>query len=335
MSRWTAALVLLVGACASASSPTVRWPLQPALQAYPFALTGTPVPLDASDPARMRAGALAYAGGLVLSAERGTSRFGGLSGMDVGPNGQLVAVTDSGDLVRFALRLDGSGRLVGVADADIRPLRNTDGGPLQGKEEADAEGLVVAPDGGLLVTFERTHRALAYADPAATPSPAPAPPAAGLPENAGWEGLAVLADGTRLFAAETGRLWSCRAARCDETRLEQDFGAEFQPTGLDGAPEGGAGAPAYATFRAFDPLRGMRAVVARLDPASDGRAWRATELARLAPPLTADNFESVVALPSPAVTGGVRLYVLSDDNFSDDQRTLLLAFDYAPGEARR
>jgi hypothetical protein len=42
--------------------------------------------------------------------------------------------------------------------------------------------------------------------------------------------------------------------------------------------------------------------------------------------LTVDNLEGVAAVPRP---GGVtRFYLVSDDNASPQQRTLLLAFDW-------
>ena len=46
----------------------------------------------------------------------------------------------------------------------------------------------------------------------------------------------------------------------------------------------------------------------------------------LARPLTVDNFEGLAAVPAP--DGGVRFYLISDDNFSPSQRTLQLAFDW-------
>ena len=49
------------------------------------------------------------------------------------------------------------------------------------------------------------------------------------------------------------------------------------------------------------------------------------ELATWTAPATVDNFEGIAAVRRP--DGGVRLYILSDDNFNPGQRTLLLAFD--------
>ena len=48
----------------------------------------------------------------------------------------------------------------------------------------------------------------------------------------------------------------------------------------------------------------------------------------MAPPLTVDNFEGIAVVPR--ATGGIRLYLVSDDNGSATQRTYLLAFDWQP-----
>ena len=48
----------------------------------------------------------------------------------------------------------------------------------------------------------------------------------------------------------------------------------------------------------------------------------------MTPPMSVDNYEGVTVVPKG--NGGWRLYLLSDDNFSPTQRTLLLAFDWMP-----
>ncbi|HXI02836.1 MAG TPA: hypothetical protein VNI57_06620 [Candidatus Saccharimonadales bacterium] len=50
----------------------------------------------------------------------------------------------------------------------------------------------------------------------------------------------------------------------------------------------------------------------------------------LARPLTVGNFEGIAALPGKS--GRLRFYLISDDNASSRQRTLLLAFDWPPTE---
>ena len=82
------------------------------------------------------------------------------------------------------------------------------------------------------------------------------------------------------------------------------------------------GATAYL-FRAFDPLRGVRSILRVVG--EHGETVAHLDLAR---PYTIDNFEGVDAVPLAG--GGIRFYLVSDDNFSSSQRTLLLAFDWRP-----
>ena len=48
---------------------------------------------------------------------------------------------------------------------------------------------------------------------------------------------------------------------------------------------------------------------------------------------TVDNLEGLAALPQR--DGSIRFYLISDDNFSKLQRTLLLAFDWRPHQGRQ
>ena len=74
-------------------------------------------------------------------------------------------------------------------------------------------------------------------------------------------------------------------------------------------------------LRAWDPVRGNRVTLTLQDS-------KGAEVARmdLAKPLTIDNFEGLAAVPGP--NGAIRFYLISDDNFSSSQRTLLVAFDF-------
>jgi hypothetical protein len=73
---------------------------------------------------------------------------------------------------------------------------------------------------------------------------------------------------------------------------------------------------------------GVRTRITRIAANSlNSNELRVTEWARFAPPMRLDNFEAIAAARAPG--GGLRIYILSDDNFSDQQRTLLYAFDAA------
>jgi len=80
--------------------------------------------------------------------------------------------------------------------------------------------------------------------------------------------------------------------------------------------------------RFFAPLIGVRVYIRRVTQASIAAGqWDGEAFAELAPPLALDNFEGLAAVKRD---GGARLYVVSDDNFNRNQKTLLYAFDLAP-----
>ena len=72
-------------------------------------------------------------------------------------------------------------------------------------------------------------------------------------------------------------------------------------------------------YLAYDPVRGNRTKV-KVHKSGDLIAS-----ATLKPPLPVDNFEGIAFGVSPE--GKTRLWLISDNNFNDKQRTLLFAFD--------
>ena len=81
-----------------------------------------------------------------------------------------------------------------------------------------------------------------------------------------------------------------------------------------------AGVGWFVVERRFREPADVRARIRRMD--ASGALGPA--LVELSLPSTVDNFEGLAAA---ATANGVRLYILSDDNGSARQRTLLLAFD--------
>jgi hypothetical protein len=80
-------------------------------------------------------------------------------------------------------------------------------------------------------------------------------------------------------------------------------------------------------LRAYTPLTGS--VIDLRITCQDGRVIDQQELRR---PLSVDNFEGLAAVPGK--DGAIRFYLISDDNFSNSQRTLLFAFDWKPPSGR-
>ncbi|MBC6980396.1 esterase-like activity of phytase family protein [Caulobacter sp. 17J80-11] len=282
----------------AAGQPEPRWAA--------VRVTATPVPLGIEAPAGLR-----YAGGIAL-ASPDTSRLHGLSDLRIGTDGRLMAVSDDGDLFEAKLAFDTQGRLVGLTDARLKPLTGETGAALQGKAEGDAEGLAVLADGRTLVSFERDHRVLVYPAGGGRPVRGPIPDVR-MGENEGLEALAAWpAKGADAYLAgvEDGRTFVCRlSGACAPV----DLGSAPGGFGLVAADM--EGPEPLLLYRAWDPVRGSRI---RLK--AGGR-----ELLALERPASVDNFEAMSAVRSEA---GTRVYLLSDDNFSDGQRTLLLAFDW-------
>jgi hypothetical protein len=288
------------------------------------------VPLALEDaPAAI--GPLRFAGAVELRAA--DPRFGGLSGLLVSDDLALLGVTDTALWVRARLVVERD-RLVGIAAPELLPIRGGAGQPLPRGRLGDAEALTRAPDGRLLVAFERWHRIRAFAGPEAPGLFFPAPPGSEtLPGNEGLETLTALADG-RLLAIEEGlengvprRAWLGGERGWMPLAYAHEPG--WRPTDAGGLPDGGA----LVLERRFGALFGfagriMHIPAAALRQAAAGTTLAAREIARLAPPLLADNFEALAIARRP--DGSLWVFVASDDNFNSLQRTLLLAFVLDP-----
>lgn len=309
---------------ASCAMPPPPLPAEPVPAGPAIGLTTTPVPLNPEAPSQERIGDFAYAGGLAITSE--SSLLHGLSDLKILPDGTLLAVTDAGDLFEARLRLDANERLTGLTDGKLWRLKGLDGAPLGDKEAADAEGLAVLPSGDRLVSFERDHRIWLYPAGGGAPRPAPSPNTL-LSYNEGLEALTqypTAGHDAYLVGSEEGETWLCRlAGACARTEPPTMPGLEFGLTAMAAFEDGTI---AYLA-RAYDPARGSRI---RLRVVSNPLTAAARPIGALAldAPLTRDNFEGLAAVRNAA--GGARFYLLSDDNFSASQRTLLLAFDWVP-----
>ncbi len=304
-----AALLVALAGCGASAQATPQ----------PIRIEADPVPLDRRAPAVEQAGDLAYAGGMSLRSD--DKAFGGVSGLDIDADGRFIAVTDAGSLIRGQVVLDGNGRLAGVADASIVRLADEHGRAFPNKNAGDAEDVTFLPDGGYAVAFEQEHRILVY--PASGPTRRlPTPEGARFGNNRGIEALTVW-QGRLIVGAERGDAWSCdldgQGCRQVLEAAQSGLGRDFSLTSLDTTPDGRL----VAVYRGFSLLGGLRGAVAEIRP---GAARPVTVLASFAPGLSIDNLESIAALPG--ADGKVRLYLMSDDNFSPFFRTLLLAFDW-------
>lgn len=322
MSRAGAGLAVGLLALAACAPIHASPPSTPVAAGKQITVTATPVPLNAQDLAQNQIGDFRYLGGLVLTSPD-TARLHGLSDMEISADGKLIAISDEGDLLAARLLSDSKGRPIGLANATLTVLTGPDGKPLQGKLEADAEGMALLANGDMLVSFERNNRILLYPAKGGPPRIAPSP-AANFPANGGMEALTALpgaGPGAYVTAGEdSGETWTCKLAGDCTQGATIAKPPEFGVVAVRPLP---AGRMAWL-LRAWDPVRGSRNALVVHDAGG--------EIARLemTRPLTVDNYEGLAAIP--AKDGSVRFYLLSDDNFQSSQRTLLLAFDWKPAK---
>lgn len=295
--------------------------------AEPIALGSTPIALNPDDPKADRLGKLVWLGGLHITSK--DKRFGGYSGLETAPGGKLVSVSDLGHWFVFRPVLDNAGKLAGVAEGEIGPLKDERGRPLSGKSMSDAEAVRRDPAGGLLVAFERNHRVLRYRTIGGSGIPIVAPAdIKSQPGNGGIETMAAFSDGQMLLIseqaqAENGDLKAWLRVGGDWHKLGYAMGGAFLPTDAAALPSGDL----LVLERSFNILtrevgaRILRVPATRVAP--DGRIYGET-LAEWAKPYSVDNMEGLAVARGPG--DSTLLWIISDDNQSRLQRTLLMLF---------
>lgn len=295
-------------------------------------------------------GSLIYRGGVDLNSE--SERFGGVSGLEVFGDGESVsafAVSDEALLLKFDLTLSASGELEGIADTSATTLVSSDGQLLAGKAYGDSESLALDRFGGLAIGFEQKHRiGYVFPDLCGAASRVVVPQdligaVEALPDNKGLEALAYASklDDSLIFGVEQpfeninpvsattlynyGVINLTRGA-LDANGLESPSG--YGLVGMD-VLETGMASHLFMLQRAYDPATGNRLRVLKRTLSQDGDplAGPTELLATLSRDnFTVDNFEGISVVETE--TGVARIYLVSDDNFSDRQRTLLVAFDH-------
>ena len=255
--------------------------------------------------------------------------FGGFSSLSVAGD-RFTLLSDGGNIVRF--RLDAGFRVSEpwFGDLPAGPGRGWD------KSDRDSESMAVDPASGRVwVGFERANQIWRYSPGLALPAARAAPPAmAGWMDNGGAESMVRLHDGRFLVIAETDVRPGTGGARnallfAGDPVARPDMGVGFgylPPPGYDpsDAVELPDGRVIVLNRKLAMPLA-WSAILTLIDrrAMTQGAIVRGREIARLAPPLTVDNFEGL------AVTregGATILWIVSDDNLFLLQRTLLLKF---------
>jgi hypothetical protein len=291
----------------------------------PLELRATALPFSQIEPARDRVGRLRFLGALELTAS--DRRFGGLSGLRWW-NGALLAVTDGGNWVRIDT-VESGDRLTGVGAASIGMIRGPERAALRGRAHVDAEALD-ADALGLAVAFEREHRIWRYArldgPPWAEDFPDPKWLDA-LPRNGGVEAMARYGNVWQLYIAErspTALLAAKMGNRRTSARVPIAIPEGFRATDAEALDS----RRILLLMRRHDTAEpdAARVAIVAVDP--KGLALGAIEpLGTIEAPMTLDNMEGLAIRRD-----GNRafIYLVSDDNFSPLQRTLLMKFEILP-----
>jgi hypothetical protein len=291
------------------------------------------------DPARKRFGALEFRGGLELASPH--REFGGISAIRVAADGaNFIAVTDKAHWVRGRIVYRGEAP-IGIANAEIAPMLGPDGRTLSARGWYDTESLA-DEDGTLYVGIERVHQIVKF-DYAkngllARAQVVPRPPGfAKLPSNRGIECLAVAPKQSPL--AGTLIAISERGLDADGNikgfliggKMPGEFTVKrigsFDITDCALLPDGGLLIlERFFSWRQGVAVRLRRVSLAAIAPGAvlDGPVLMEADLG-----YEIDNMEGLAV--HRAANGDIVLTLVSDDNFSIIQRTILLQFTLVNG----
>lgn len=280
---------------------------------------------------------LIWRGGIVMSSQ--IPEFGGLSGIAfTGPGNRLAMVTDKGNFVAGHLIYDEAGAPLGFGGTHIEPIRNSKGAELPRKFAKDAEAIeTIIRDGvpaAVRVGFENLTRVADFALVNGVPSGAAREVA--IPEwlsrlrtNKSLEAVCIAPPaspvaGSTILIAENARSNSDYSAFMLGDRDRGELAINRTP-GLD---------PTDCAFLPNGDLLVLERGVAFLSFSMQVRRIPAAEV-RPGNKLTGavilkasggdiDNMEGIAVHEGP--NGDTRITLISDDNFNDWERSLLLEF---------
>lgn len=307
-------------------------------------VTAIPIDFDRENPSRKEFGKLTFRSGLNLFAK--SIHFGGYSALAIDPSGRtLLAISDAGTWLRATLDYDGR-ILKGLSDVTLGPLLGKDGTPLRDDQERDSEGLALidgsSSKGTAYISFERSHRIDRYPFDGQRFGPPngsiPLPVAAKrMTRNSGLEALALIRSGplkgTLVAFAEhltdrNGSLqgWLIGGPSPGPITLKRLGG--FDITDAAALPDGGL----VVLERRFRYSEGIKLRIRRIAPGEikRGSLIQGEVLLEATDSLNIDNMEAIAA--HRAASGETVLTLMSDDNFSPFQRTLIMQFTLPAGQ---
>jgi hypothetical protein len=294
-----------------------------------------PIPsFDPSDRAHVRFGALRYRSGLVLTSP--FPGFGGLSGLRLDAKGErFISFSDKGSWFTGRIVYQGS-EMTGLADVEAAPMLGPDGKPITTRGWFDSES--IALDGSLVyIGLERVNMVLRFdfskGFTRALAEVVPMPVAVKkLPFNKGLEALVVVPKGLPLAGTlialsergldRDGNLIAFLVGGPAPGQFSVRRTESFDISDATLLPSG----ELLVLERKFSLVEGVGIRIRRIPLTSlapgalvDGPSIFTAGLGS-----EIDNMEGIDAFVTPE--GDTVLTLVSDDNFSLLQRTLLLQF---------
>jgi len=289
---------------------------------------------EPGNPTRTKFGALTFRGGIELTSAH--QHFGGFSALRLEADGaKFLSVSDKGHWLRGRIVYEDK-RPIGIADAEMAPVLGHDGKPLAARGWYDTESM--ARHGGIVwLGIERVNRIvrldvgrdglLARAQPIPAPSGVQH-----LPYNKGLECLDYVPAGLPLAHMliaisergldEAGHIKGFLVGRAGPGEFSVRRIGDFDVSDCAMTPTGDL----LILERSFSRLRGVGMRIRRVPLASiqPGATIDGPALIEADMNYQIDNMEGLSVHREPG--GALVLTLISDDNFSIIQRTLLLQF---------
>jgi hypothetical protein len=284
-----------------------------------------PLQLDPVHPGPRRVGELVFIAAWELDSDN--EDFGGISALAALEDGRFVGLSDAGTLIGFGLT-----SINRIDRPFIAPLPDSQG-PAASYKDRDSEGIAYDPQSGQFwISYEQNHAIRRFSRSVARMT--------GIsrlqemqpwPNNRGAECLVRLADGRFIAISESlddaGRhgalLFSSDPVEkgTDVARFVYRPPADFRVTDCVQLPDGRL----IVLNRRVGLPNGFAAELAMLDPAmiAKGETAQGKVIATLAWPLLVDNMEGIAVTRDGKDT---LVWLISDNNFSIFQRTLLMKF---------
>ena len=252
-------------------------------------------------------------------------RFGGFSGLEIAANGlDFIALSDRGAVTSGRISRDAEGRISAITAQPMQLLKARGNAPLH-PDRADSEGLALAPDGSLFISFEGVARVLHYPRLGGSAENLPvAPDFRHMQLNAALEALAIGPDGTLFTLPErSGRperpfpVYRFQNGQWDKSLSIPREGG-FLAVGADFGPDGRF----YLLEREFRGLSGFASRLRRFTLTDAGFVDAKTLLET--PVGLHDNLESVSIWRDAA--GHLTASMISDDNFTPLLRSEIVEY---------